>query len=74
MGVKGVANEITVKPKMAPADVKDKTETALKRNATLDANQIKVQADGGKDAERQRPLLGGAGGGGGCRLVRARGQ
>jgi osmotically-inducible protein OsmY len=47
-GVKGVANEITVKPKVAPVDVKDKIEAALKRNAILDANQIQVQADGGK--------------------------
>jgi osmotically-inducible protein OsmY len=47
-GVKGVANEITVKPKVSPANVKDKIEVALKRNAILDANQIKVQADGGK--------------------------
>jgi osmotically-inducible protein OsmY len=47
-GVKGVANEITVKPKVAPTDVKAQIEAALKRNAILDAQQIKVQADGGK--------------------------
>jgi osmotically-inducible protein OsmY len=48
MGVKGVTNRITVKPKVAPAEVKDKIEAALKRNAILDAQRIKVQADGGK--------------------------
>jgi osmotically-inducible protein OsmY len=47
-GVKGVANAITVKPKVAPTDVKAQIEAALKRNAILDARQIKVQADGGK--------------------------
>jgi len=47
-GVKGVTNLITVKPKVAPSAVKEKIEAALKRNAILDANQIKVQADGGK--------------------------
>ena len=47
-GVKGVTNEITVKPKVAPSEVKDKIEAAFKRNAILDASQIKVQADGGK--------------------------
>jgi osmotically-inducible protein OsmY len=47
-GVKGVTNMITIKPKVAPSEVKEKIEAALKRNAILDANQIKVQADGGK--------------------------
>jgi osmotically-inducible protein OsmY len=47
-GVKGVSNLITIKPQVAPTDVKDKIEAALKRDAILDAQQIKVQADGGK--------------------------
>ena len=47
-GVKGVSNEITVKPKVAPTDIKGKIEAALRRNALLDAQRIKVQADGGK--------------------------
>ena len=47
-GVKGVANAITVKPKVAPTDVKAQIEAALKRNAILDAQHIKVQANGGK--------------------------
>jgi osmotically-inducible protein OsmY len=48
MGVKGVTNQITVKPKVAPTEVKDKIEAALKRSAILDAKRIKVQADGGR--------------------------
>ena len=47
-GVTGVSNYITVKPKAAPTEVKEKIEAAFKRNAILDANRIKVQADGGK--------------------------
>jgi osmotically-inducible protein OsmY len=47
-GLKGVWNRITIKPKVAPTEVKDKIEAALKRKAILDAQQIKVQAEGGK--------------------------
>jgi osmotically-inducible protein OsmY len=47
-GVKGVINEITLKPTVAPTGVKDKIEAAFKRNAIIDADQINVQADGGK--------------------------
>jgi len=47
-GVKGVANKVTLKPTVAPLEVKEKIETAFKRSATLDADQIKVRADGGK--------------------------
>jgi len=47
-GVKGVSNEITIKPKVAPIKVKEEIEAALKRNAVLDAKRINVQADGGK--------------------------
>jgi osmotically-inducible protein OsmY len=47
-GVTGVSNYITVKPKAAPSEVKEKIEAAFKRNAIVDANRIKVQTDGGK--------------------------
>ena len=47
-GVRGVSNKITLKPTVAPADIKAKIEAALKRNALLDAQGIRVQADGGK--------------------------
>jgi len=47
-GVKGVSNQITIKPEVAPAEVKEKIEAAFKRNAIFDAHQINVQADGSK--------------------------
>lgn len=48
-GVKGVINRVIVKqPKVSPAEVSRKIEEALKRNATLDAQRILVEADGGK--------------------------
>ena len=47
-GVTGLSNFITIKPKVAPENVREKIEAALKRNAILDAEQIIVQADGGK--------------------------
>jgi osmotically-inducible protein OsmY len=47
-GVKGVSNEIVVKPAVEPAGVRPKIEAALKRSAILDAQRIKVQADGGR--------------------------
>jgi len=46
-GVTGMNNLITIKPKVAPENVSEKIEAALKRNAILDAEHIKVQADGG---------------------------
>jgi osmotically-inducible protein OsmY len=47
-GVKGVSNDITLKPTVQPTAVKDAIEKALKRNAEIDAENIKVSANGGK--------------------------
>jgi osmotically-inducible protein OsmY len=47
-GVKGVSNEISVKPSVEPTAVKDAIEKALKRDAEIDAENIQVSADGGK--------------------------
>jgi osmotically-inducible protein OsmY len=47
-GVKGVSNNITLKPSVQPTAVKDAIEKALKRNTELDAKRINVSADGGK--------------------------
>jgi osmotically-inducible protein OsmY len=44
LGVKGITNRIAIKPKLNPADVKAKIESAFARLAQLDANQIKVEA------------------------------
>ena len=45
-GVRGVDNLIVVKPKVAPVEVSEKIEAAFKRDAALDAENIKVKADG----------------------------
>ena len=47
-GVMGVSNLITVKPRVAPSEVKAKIEHALKRSAEMDARRITVEVDGGK--------------------------
>jgi osmotically-inducible protein OsmY len=47
-GVKGMSNNITVKPRVSPADVKAKIEAAIKRSAELDARRIMVQTEGGR--------------------------
>ena len=44
MGVKGVSNNIGIKPQVSAADVKAKIESAFARRAQLDANQIKVES------------------------------
>jgi osmotically-inducible protein OsmY len=47
-GVVGVHNDIKVKPRVQPQDVKNKIMEALKRNAELEANAIRVNVSGGK--------------------------
>ncbi len=47
-GVKGVSNNITLKPSVKPTAVKDAIEKALKRDAEIDAARINVSAEGGK--------------------------
>lgn len=46
-GVKGVTNNVSLKPSVQPSAVKDAIEKALKRNAEVDAKNIKVTANGG---------------------------
>lgn len=45
-GVTGLSNAISIKPKIRGSDVKSKIETALRRIAKLQPDQIKVVADG----------------------------
>ena len=45
-GVKGVINLITIKPKVEPKEIKEKIEDALKRMATVDAENIQVEVQG----------------------------
>jgi osmotically-inducible protein OsmY len=48
MGVKGLSNLITIKSPVRPADVRSKIEAALKRSAEVEAQQIQIEAHGGK--------------------------
>jgi osmotically-inducible protein OsmY len=47
-GVRGLSNDITLKPRVSPADVKAKIEAALKRNAEIDARRISVEIEDGQ--------------------------
>jgi osmotically-inducible protein OsmY len=45
-GVKGVANLITLKPNVAPYEIRRKIEDAFRRSAELDASRVTVEASG----------------------------
>ncbi len=47
IGLKGILNDIAVKPPISPAEIKTKIEAAFRRSAILDANLIKVQISNG---------------------------
>ena len=47
-GVKGITDEIVLKPTAIPTDIKSKIEEALKRNAAVHARRIEVEAQEGK--------------------------
>jgi osmotically-inducible protein OsmY len=47
-GVKGVTNLIRLKPSVAPGEVKAEIEQALVRSAEIDAQNITVEAEGGR--------------------------
>lgn len=47
-GVKGMSNEIKVKPQVRVTDIKQRIETALKRNAEVEADAIKVTVQDGR--------------------------
>jgi len=47
-GVIGVSNNVTVKARVTPGDVKDKIEAAFKRNAEIDARRVSVETRDGK--------------------------
>jgi osmotically-inducible protein OsmY len=48
MGVKGVINSITVKPRLTPSALKEKIEKALVRSVETDAERITVEVQGSK--------------------------
>jgi len=45
-GAKSVTNSITLKPKVAPFEVRRKIEDAFRRSAEIDASRISVEANG----------------------------
>ena len=47
-GIIGVTNNITLKPSVEPTEIKGAIEKALRRDAKINAGNIKVSADGGK--------------------------
>jgi len=47
-GVTGVSNQIVLKPKVEPTQVKAKIEAAFQRSAIVDARRITVKAEGSK--------------------------
>lgn len=47
-GVMGITNNIIVKPKVSPIEIKRKIEEALKRSAEIDANRIVVESHDGE--------------------------
>ncbi len=48
MGVTGILNDLTIKPSVKMADIKQKIEAALQRQANLDAKDIDVGLDDSK--------------------------
>lgn len=48
VGVHGVTNRITVKPRVQPANVESKIRSAFTRHAELDAEQVHVEVTGSK--------------------------
>jgi osmotically-inducible protein OsmY len=47
IGVKGILNEIVVRPHVTPTEIRSKIEAAFQRSAILDASLIKVQVNNG---------------------------
>jgi osmotically-inducible protein OsmY len=56
IGVKGITNLITVKPRSAPSstEIRSKIEEALRRSAELDAQRITIETEGSKVILRGR--------------------
>jgi len=48
MGIRGVSNQLTLTPRITPADLKNRIEAAFKRTAELEARKIRVETTGGK--------------------------
>ena len=47
-GVKGISNQIVLKPRLAPSEIKRKIEEAFRRSAEIDAQHVTVETRGGE--------------------------
>jgi osmotically-inducible protein OsmY len=47
-GVRGITNDISVGPRVQPADVQTRIEAALKRSAEIDARRVHVSVSDGR--------------------------
>jgi len=47
IGLKGISNNIVIKPVETPAEIKERIEAAFRRNAILDASLVRVQVNRG---------------------------
>jgi osmotically-inducible protein OsmY len=47
-GVKGIINDVKIRPRVEPSDIKQKIQEAFRRSAEVDANQIIVETSGGE--------------------------
>jgi osmotically-inducible protein OsmY len=48
VGVKGITNQISIKPSIKPVDVKSNIKRALKRHSVIDTNNLTVKVVGSK--------------------------
>lgn len=48
MGVRGITNNMVVRPRVRAAEVKDKIEAALRRSAEVDSKKITVESTGSR--------------------------
>jgi osmotically-inducible protein OsmY len=48
IGVRGVVDQVSVKPQSAASELKSRIEAAFRRNAELDAQKVCVESQGGK--------------------------
>jgi osmotically-inducible protein OsmY len=48
LGVNGVSNQIVIKPKVKPGNVKDAIQRAFARSATIDAGKVGIDVHGGR--------------------------
>jgi osmotically-inducible protein OsmY len=48
LGVRGIVNQVAIKPKASPAEVKSRIEAAFRRSAEVDAKKVQIEMHGGK--------------------------